>query len=400
VIATTVNGVTFNNSIQIVATAPALFTKSYSSFGPALALNHPSTINGLTTAAVPNGIVSLFATGLNGARTSDVTVEFAGQTITPLYAGPQGQPGLDQINFAVPANTTLGCYVPVAIRVRGVLSNQTTISVNSDPFACGHPLGLSYSDLRTLDAGGNIRLARLTVNRENITAQPWNEGAGFVVTVSPASSVALYSGVQTAPSQTFSCYVATLGATGGVFVGAANAGGPLPAGTVTLDGPGGKHLDLSPPFFYHADAPKQNTPYFDGGIWKLSATGAGDIPAFEREFPLPPQLKFTNLSDTTTVPSQGYTLHWDVSGFRAGDIVTVSLAANGAYASCTSPATAGQMELPPNALENFKGRSTSFTATVQAQTGERPVFTIPSGTGPIAGYVEYYFTQQLVAQVQ
>lgn len=401
VIAITMNGITYNNSIQIVATAPALFTKYYSGFGPALALNHPSTINGLTTAAVPNSIVSLFATGLNGARTSDVTVEFAGQTIAPLYAGPQGQAGLDQINFALPNNPPLGCYIPVAIRVRGILSNQTTISVNSDPFACGHPLGLSYSDLRTLDAGGNIRLARLTLSRENITTQPWNESAGFTVAVAPAATVAIYSGVQTPASQTFSCYVASLGVAGAAFRGAASVGGgPLLIGKVTLDGPGGKQLNFAQPGFYHAEVPKQDTPYFDGGTWKLSATGNGDVPAFQREFPLPPLLKFTNLNETTVVPSQGYTLHWDVAGFRAGDLVSVSLAANGAYSSCTAAATAGQMDLPPNALENFKGRSTSFSTTVQAQTGQRPVFTIPSGTGPIAGYVEYYFTQQFVAQVQ
>ncbi len=99
--------------------------------------------NALTAAAVPDRFVSLYATGLNGALTADVTVDVAGQTVPAHYAGPQATSGMDQINFIVPKNAYLGCYVPVTIRVRGVESNPLTLSINSDPFACAHPLGLS-----------------------------------------------------------------------------------------------------------------------------------------------------------------------------------------------------------------------------------------------------------------
>jgi uncharacterized protein (TIGR03437 family) len=199
---------TYTTLTEIVAASPGLFTINYTGFGPALALNHPSTRNALTSAAVPLGTVSLFATGLNGARTDDVTVELSRQVITPLYAGPQGQPGLDQINFVIPQGAPLGCYVPVRIRVRGVYSNEVTLSINSNPFACAHPLGLSYSDLKTLDAGGSIPLAQFSVSNNTSPGQNPAETAQLFFPLANASTVAMYSGTQTFAFQTGGCTLA------------------------------------------------------------------------------------------------------------------------------------------------------------------------------------------------
>lgn len=136
--------VTYTDFAIIRREAPGLFTQSYSGFGPALALNYlggAPTRNALTAAAVPGRTEALFATGLGNARAGDVTVDIAGEVVPASFAGPQGTPGLDQINFVVPQSAYLGCYVPAAIRVRGVVSNTVTLSIHTDTFACAHPLG-------------------------------------------------------------------------------------------------------------------------------------------------------------------------------------------------------------------------------------------------------------------
>lgn len=385
-------------TIQIVATAPGLFTAAYTAYGPALALNHPSTRNALTSAAIPGGTVSLFATGLGGARTSDVSVELAGESVAPLYAGPQGQPGLDQINFVVPQDALLGCYVPIVIRVRGIVSNQTSISVNKDPFACAHPLGLTYSDLKTLDAGGHITLAPLSIMNDNSPAQ-LTENATFTFPGSDALNVAMRAGVQMPETQLFSCTM------GDALRSATEvAAGIASVGTLTITGPGGKRIDMLPDKgTYSSGTPRGPQPFFTAGPWQVSATGSPSLGAFQQDFTLPPPLQLVNLDSSTTIPSQGYTLRWDGAGFTWSDIVTVYLSGTtgSTYASCTAPAWAGQLTLPLLILQNFKGTTVAFAIDVHPRPGTQPLFSITNPSGaPIRGIVDYSFIQRLAARVE
>ncbi len=192
-------GVRYTGNLVVERTAPALFTIDYSSVGPALAISYGGAEprrNGLTSAAVPERFVSLYATGLNEAKVSDVTVDIAGQTVPAVYAGPQGTPGLDQINFIVPKNAYLGCYVPVTIRVRGIASNTATLSIHSDPFACAHPWGLSYADLKTLDADGYIPTINLNIQTLKSDGDALGEGGIVLSSNLDAAGVARSSGVQ------------------------------------------------------------------------------------------------------------------------------------------------------------------------------------------------------------
>ncbi len=391
----TLNGATSNTFIQIVAAAPGIFTNNGFGSGSALAVNHPSTPNALTAAAVPTSIVSLFATGLNGTPSSDIKVELAGQVITPLYAGPQGQPGLDQINFVVPKEIVLGCYVSVAIRVRGVLSNQSSISINNDPFACAHPLGLSYADLKTLDSGGAIPLAWLILSSYH-KEPTWQESANLFFFAASASGMDSIAGVQTTDSQLFSCYVKGPTAS----VGAAGAPGRAPdPGAVTLSGPNDKRFDLT------KSGQALNDHFFSAGLWKISGTGSMEMGAFQQEFILPPQLGITNLNPFGVIPSQGYTLTWDPSGFSASDVATVYLlptaSSNYSYATCSTPAASGQMILPDWVLENFKGQNISLETHVRPNPAARTLFSISATDGTIIrGFVDYNFMQVLSATVE
>jgi hypothetical protein len=300
----------------------------------------------------------------------------------------------------VPQDTIFGCYVPVAIRVRGILSNQTTLSINKDPYACAHPLGLTYPDLKTLDAGGSIQLAEVTVNRDSNPVVGPAEGVNLTFLSATAPVVALQSGVQTSDAQLFSCSFSSA-LTGAVFQ--QPTGGN--AGAVTVSGPNGKQLQLQlGRGLYSADAPTDQLPFFVGGPWQVSATGGADYGAFQQLFTLPAPLHLTNLDDSTVIPSQGYTLHWDASGFGPDDVLGITLTADPTYsnyATCNAPAVAGQLLLPNSILESFKGKSATILANIRLNTGERTQFSVPTNSGaPIHGLVDYSFLQRFTTQIQ
>jgi uncharacterized protein (TIGR03437 family) len=72
--------------------------------------------------------VTLYATGIRGAQT--VRAFVAGQSVTLLYAGAQGQfQGLDQINLALPASLAGTGEASVYVVADGKTSNMTTINI-------------------------------------------------------------------------------------------------------------------------------------------------------------------------------------------------------------------------------------------------------------------------------
>ena len=160
-------------SIEILAAAPALFVGQS---GSALAQNLDSsgkpTLNQLTHPALPGQTVTLWATGLGSYTTADVTVEVAGESIHPGFAGhAPGQPGLDQINVVLPGDVFTGCYVPVTVHAgsRG--------AVRGNDFDRGrgwgvyrHPLELSASQLAELDRGGAIVAGSINLTRSYQTS--------------------------------------------------------------------------------------------------------------------------------------------------------------------------------------------------------------------------------------
>ena len=145
--------VTFNGAtsepvaIEVVKSAFGMFTRNQAGFGPAIVQNFVSATeaptNALTEAAAPGQAEILWGSGLGPITESDaglppvgnlpveVKVLVEGISVTPFYAGRSPQfPAVDQINFFVPAGIE-GCYVPVAVKVDGVVSNYGTMAVAS-----------------------------------------------------------------------------------------------------------------------------------------------------------------------------------------------------------------------------------------------------------------------------
>lgn len=140
--------------VQVVESSFGAFTILATGNGPAVLQNYiaegNTPFNSLLESATPGQIVILWGTGLGpinapenvqapaGSLPADVQVFVGGKQVTNLqYAGRSPCcSGLDQIVFQVPADTPLGCYVPLTVRVGQVVGNSTTMSVSANGGKC------------------------------------------------------------------------------------------------------------------------------------------------------------------------------------------------------------------------------------------------------------------------
>jgi hypothetical protein len=150
-----------------VGSQPGLFTLSGEGCGQAAALNIRAdgsvSVNSASNSAAPGDYVALFGTGLgfsstqpaDGAgATGPAPIETASglmldESLTPMlaYAGlAPTLPGVDQINFRVPAATRNGCAVPVSASA-GLFSPEVTIAVQKGGGQCVDPPVQSYGTI-------------------------------------------------------------------------------------------------------------------------------------------------------------------------------------------------------------------------------------------------------------
>jgi hypothetical protein len=156
--------------------------------------------NSTAVTARPGQIVTLWGTGLGAGLNADNVAPQPGNLPTPIEIFVGGKAvtniqysgrtpccvGVDQIVFAVPPDTPVGCYVPLVVRVNGsVVSNTVTIGVTSDGgSAC--PESSDPITGRLLAGGriGNILLIRSSANHREYNAQYAATFDGAVATFS------------------------------------------------------------------------------------------------------------------------------------------------------------------------------------------------------------------------
>ena len=125
-----------SGSVQIVATAPSIFTANSAGYGLAAAQLIRIKSDGSqsyepVTSAVDFGpasdrlFLALYGTGVRGATTS---VRIAGMDFSAAYAGPQGQyPGLDQVNVELARSLAGAGQVDVTMHADGISSNAVIL---------------------------------------------------------------------------------------------------------------------------------------------------------------------------------------------------------------------------------------------------------------------------------
>ena len=141
-------GTPFPAFVNVVPSAVGIFTLSSSGLGPGVVTALDGTVKTFAVTAKPGETVIAWATGLGPITGPDnvlpstfpsfpgVEVFIGTQPAKVVYAGRSGCcAGVDQIAFEVPA-ALQGCYLPVAIRSGGSLSNFVSVAVNSSGQSC------------------------------------------------------------------------------------------------------------------------------------------------------------------------------------------------------------------------------------------------------------------------
>jgi len=133
-------------TVQVLSTAPALFTVDSSGVAAAYAVrtiapSGPQTVipafdcsqGACSTVTLNLGVdtplyLELFGTGIRGSM--NVTATVGGQTVPVTYSGAQGQyPGLDQVNMGLTLNLRGAGKVPVVVTVDGQKSHAVFIEI-------------------------------------------------------------------------------------------------------------------------------------------------------------------------------------------------------------------------------------------------------------------------------
>ena len=166
--------------ILIVARRFGIYARNGNGTGPLIVQNFNSAtdqpVNSLVESAHPGQSEILWGNGLGAINGDDsvpppggnmdisVDVFVGGKAADVAYKGRTVYPSVDVIVFKVPDGVQ-GCYVPVAVRVAGVLSNSGTISVTPSGKACSDPFGFSSADLQKVLDGGTLTVADLSLLR-------------------------------------------------------------------------------------------------------------------------------------------------------------------------------------------------------------------------------------------
>jgi uncharacterized protein (TIGR03437 family) len=418
--------------ITVVKSQLGIFTANAQGTGPAASQHGAdSSPIQLTTAAKPGETIVLYGTGLGPIATADnippgavpvgsnVIVTVAGKVVTPDYAGRSPNfPGLDQINFKVPADVTTGCYVPASVTASGQVSQDFVLSIAAaGASVCTHPLGLNQSALATLDSGGTVNVGLFQMLRAYVAfINNSLEGAGGLFDNVNANGVfQMYNRIPAAfgaapyPAPLNGCVVIDQVITGSAFSvpDFSLIGGkeliPHPI-ALNVSGPGNAQASLS----------RSATggylglflqPILGPGSWSIIGNGGPDVGPFNAKITLPDNLVWTNLGNFSNVPLLDLTITWTGGNAPGNPVVTIfgnSTVVNAVDPSksraksfyCAAPASAGKFvvtrevrqQLP---LSSTVDGETSF-GSLAITSGGFAGFTAPLTKGTLdAGTIAY-----------
>lgn len=372
--------VTYNNQtsapapITVVRNSFGIFTLNQAGSGPAVVTDANYQPNILTAAAQPGQVWVLWGTGIGpvtfdetrGApvedmRTSDAQVFVGNKSARILFRGrAPGFSGLDQINFEVPPGVE-GCYVPLAVRVGGVVSNFASMSVSSSGSVCSDPLAISPSDIQKAQAG-SLKVGYIDLNHTAFSMSV----LGMSLTVKQETGSADFSrydfrtlitsqGLGSVPSFGNCLVFPFLGSTPSISDPVQPEG--LEAGNISVTGPTGtKQFTRQSKGSYSAElssgSPLSPGPdYIVAGNYTLTGTGGADVGAFTARLTVPQGLVWTNQSSINNIArSQDLRVTWS-GGDPQGvvEIVGFSMRTSpevGAGFLCTERASANGFTVP------------------------------------------------------
>jgi len=350
--------------IRVVESSFGFFSVNQSGSGPGIVQNFESAtqapLNSPRRTIRRGQRAVAYGSGLGGISGADnqpaggneprvnVELTLGGRPQVVEYAGrTPGFSGLDQVNFVVSDDAPLGCYVPLVLRVGGVISNTVTVAVSDDPGSCSDPAN-PYSRFGTSGGSvGSIQMIRLnarlqldaTANFTNIDA---DVGTAVFARTPPGGEFA-YNPITALPPlgscSSFSAGGIDLsGILGGQLPGAGavnatilNAGPALavtgPGGNKTLPRStdvGGLYFNLIGGTVPIPGLPLPSSPlYLNPGDYTVTGPGGPEVGSFTARFTVPASFTWSNRDSVAqSNRSSGVTLTW-TGGDPATQAITI-----------------------------------------------------------------------------
>jgi uncharacterized protein (TIGR03437 family) len=136
---TNADGIGATGELNVIASAPAIFTTTTNGTGPAAAVDALTGAGAPFNATQANGqpnIISVFGTGLGPDATdieanvnATVQATIGGRAATVQYAGrAPGFVGLNQLNIVLPTGLASGTHT-LSVTRGGVTSNSVTVAI-------------------------------------------------------------------------------------------------------------------------------------------------------------------------------------------------------------------------------------------------------------------------------
>ncbi len=365
----TYQGGTSSFAITVLAADFGTFTLNEGGSGPGVFTDASYNVITMINAAHPGETLILWGSGL-GAVTGDETqppvqqdlgtgvqVFVEGQPATVLYGGRGSSPGLDQINFVVPAGVS-GCRTSVAVVVKGVVGNVTEMAVSpAGQTTCGDTYGLlTTANLQKAIANGSLNVGGVQISR--IAGGDDTLGAAFA-SYTLSNLIRSYGG-NPGPSigscSAYETYATSLDVEDPTVPTYLNAGPQL-----VLTGPNGnKTVPAIATGLYAATLASPSPlpfPYLSPGNYTVSnGSGGANVGAFNWAMTLPANVVPTNLPSKVT-RAQDLTLTWTGgAGFSVVSIIGYTgLAVTSTFDSyvefiCNANASAGTFTIPSSIL--------------------------------------------------
>jgi hypothetical protein len=385
-----------------VQTAIGINSSAYGS-GPGIIKNYNSAtdqlFNTASAPAKPGQVEIAVDTGLGSITTPDNVSPPAGAPTTPvqvvaggiqasvLYSGrAPGNAGQDQINFTIPNNAPLGCYVPVQVSAGGTWSNTVRMAISSGGSHCQDTFN-PYAGLSTTGGrSGTLGLIRLIFSSQlSDTSSPTTAtidlGFGAFVKTNPGTDFS-YSPLADLPPPGNCTAANKMLDFGTVMSGGLSSLGPTVAATLdagpqltVTGGAGGAsgtliQTSLDPYMGLLGgngiiSGAMVLPPFLDGGPFTISGLGGKDVGPFSVTVALAPAITWTNPPSTINRASP-LTLTW-TGGDSTQNVMILGMStdqtskAYGGF-TCIAPAGAHSFTVTVNMLAQL----ISTTATTSS----------------------------------
>lgn len=349
-------------TITVVQTSVGIFTATSAGSGPGSITDLNFALNTSTNTATPNQTMILWVTGLGGITGADnvppsengplhdfkdeigLEVFVGGRPVAQKhYAGRSfGFSALDQIIVDLAGDIALGCFTPVFVSARGLLSNTVTMATDANGQPCSDP----ENPLSNNFGGGNNGAILLARVQASIDLSALGLGLGLGINPAPEEKGIFGSEIDITLDTAVGSFVETppvQGPTFDPFVNLPPVGACMPFSTANFDvdtlpgmgtgeGPESRNLDAGASFgitrlsdnamrtvslsgedaaslLVGTDNPLLlaglglSVPplFLNGGTFRLSGNGGSEVGGWSVDATLPPPVVWSNQASFGTI---------------------------------------------------------------------------------------------------